>query len=89
MSTGNRNAVFQTRKLGQHFSSRNDRYLAPFRFLDFRIVGPDRRRSHNHVSAFHVFRDMAGVDRCSTLFQARGDRRHTHVRSGHPVAQVQ
>src|SRR5437660_8881238 len=89
MSARNRNAVFQAGKLGQHFSPCNDRNLASFGFLNFRIVGPDRRRSHHHMRAAHVFYGVARIDCCSTFFEALGDRRPAHIRAGHFVSEIE
>ena len=62
MRAGNRNALLQAHQLSQHDGALHHRNLLGAGRDDFGVVGPDRRRGDQHLSARDVRGRMADMD---------------------------
>ena len=89
MRPADRDPMFQAHQLCKHLRARDYRNFLFVSLDDFRIVRLDRRRGHNHVRPFHIFRPVAVVDHRAKILQALSDGRKLDVRARNGIAERQ
>ena len=88
VGAGDTDAEFQAHQFTEHFGATDDRYLAAFGFVDFRVVSMNRRRNHHAIGFIDVLGNMPLHNFDADLRQMIGDFGHRQIAAGDDVALI-